>query len=158
MTGKPAPRFVCDEMLGRLARDLRLLGYDAHYAENVKDDTAVAALARERGAILLTRDVELARRVPGSLLLTTKDTREQVEQVLRGLGLTPDPALALSRCSVCNVPLVDARPEEVAGVVPEAVRERHAAFWRCPECRRVYWPGTHVERMRSDWQSRGGEQ
>jgi len=156
MTAPPAePRFLCDEMLGKLARFLRLLGYDVDYARGVANDTEVAALARASGRLLLTRDVELARRVAHSFLVTSLDPREQVDQVVQGLRLTPDPRLAFSRCSVCNTPLEPAAPEAVAAEVPEGVRERHTRFWRCPGCRRVYWPGTHVARMEADLGGRG---
>lgn len=146
-----APRFLCDEMLGKLARTLRLLGYDVAYAKGAPNDTEVARMAREAGRLLLTRDVELSHRVSASFLVTALDPQEQVREVVMGLRLAPDPRLVFTRCSVCNGVLAPATPEEVAADVPEGVRERQTRFWRCPDCHRVYWPGTHVARMEERW-------
>lgn len=151
MTEAPEPRFLCDEMLGKLARSLRLLGYDVAYAWGAENDTHVARMARDSGRLLLTRDIELSRRVPGSFLVTALDPEAQVTEVLTGLRLAPDPRFAFTRCSVCNTLLAPASAADVSGEVPEGILARHEKFWRCPGCRRVYWPGTHVARMEARW-------
>jgi hypothetical protein len=132
-------------MLGRLARWLRLLGYDAAYEKDA-DDLHLARRARAEGRVLLTRDHALAaRRGLETLLIASETLEEQIEQVQEDLG--PPPGPALSRCNRCNVPLRDVSPEEVADRVPPYVLHTHDAFRHCPECGRVYWPGTHLERM-----------
>jgi uncharacterized protein with PIN domain len=143
---KASPRkLLADGMLGRLAKWLRLLGYDTVYDSDADDDE-LARRARAEGRLLLTRDRELAdRRGLRTLFVGSETLEEQVSQVQADLGAPPDPAL--SRCSVCNEPLEEATPEEVAGQVPPYVLRVHGEFRRCPHCGRVYWPGSHVDAM-----------
>jgi len=139
-------RLLADGMLGRLARWLRLLGYDTAY-ENDADDLHLARRARAEGRILLTRDRALAaRRGLRTLLIESEVVEEQVRQVWQILGPPPDPAL--SRCSLCNLPLQPVPRDEVADRVPPYVLRTHRAFHICPGCGRVYWAGTHLEQMR----------
>lgn len=139
-------RFLVDEMLGRLARWLRLLGHDAAYARDVADDE-ILARARAQSRVVLTRDVQLAQRAardPGSLLVASRVTMEQLREVARAFDLAA--AEPLSRCSVCNVALEAATRAQVA--VPDAVAASHDSFRRCPTCGRAYWEGTHVAAIR----------
>lgn len=139
-------RLLADGMLGRLARWLRLLGYDTAY-ENHADDLELARRARAEGRILLTRDRALAaRKGLRALLIESEDVQEQVRQVVEMLGPPPNPAL--SRCSVCNTPLEPAAPHQVADRVPPYVLQTQERFGVCPKCGRVYWAGTHLEHMR----------
>jgi uncharacterized protein with PIN domain len=133
-------------MLGRLAKWLRLLGYDTAY-ENDADDLHLARRARAEGRVLLTRDQELAAR-PGlrTLLIESEVLEEQMQQVQEALGSPPDPAL--SRCNVCNVQLKAATREDVADRIPPYVLRTHEEFRICPSCGHVYWAGTHLESMR----------
>jgi uncharacterized protein with PIN domain len=144
-------KLLADGMLGTLAKWLRLLGYDTAY-DNAADDHALARRARAEGRVLLTRDRELAnRRGLHTLLIESEDLDEQVQQVQEALGPPPDPAL--SRCAVCNTALERVSPEDIASRVPPYVVRTQTDFRRCPGCGRVYWPGTHVDRM----QERMGE-
>ncbi len=146
-----APKFVADGNVGRLARRLRMLGFDARFAHPVADDELVAIAHRE-GRVLLTRDTYIFhRRVVfdgevKALLITRDDVREQLRQVLHYLDLHPPFAL-FSRCLECNEPLEPASPAEVQDEVPPFVLRTQSAFTRCPRCRRVYWPGTHRDHM-----------
>jgi len=138
-------KLLADCMLGRLAKWLRLLGYDTAY-ENDATDHELARRARAEGRVLLTRDRELAgRRGLDTLFITSEDLEEQVEQIQDSLGPPPDPSL--SRCSVCNGPLEEMRDVEVADRVPPYVRRTHTDFFRCTECDRIYWRGSHVDAM-----------
>jgi hypothetical protein len=140
------PRFLADGMLGRLARWLRILGYDAAYDPGEDED--LLARAWQEGRILLTRDTHLLRRrrLPAHLFIQSDHVLEQVRQVLSALGL-PRTAGPARRCLRCNVVIEPCSKDEVAGRVPEFVWSRHQAFWRCPACERIYWPGTHRQRM-----------
>ncbi len=139
-------RLLADGMLGRLARWLRLLGYDTAY-ENDADDLELARRARAEGRILLTRDRSLAaRRGLRTLLIESERVQDQVRQVVETLGPPPNPAL--SRCSLCNVPLEPAAPRQVADRVPPYVLQTQKRFGICPTCGRVYWAGTHLEHMK----------
>jgi len=140
------PPLLLDGMLGRLAKWLRLLGYDAAY-DNQADDLELARRARAEGRVLLTRDRELAgRRGLRTLLVRSDVLEEQVEQTVEELG--PPSQTALSRCSLCNEPLQATTPEEVAGRVPPYVLRTQPRFRICPSCGRVYWAGTHLDHMR----------
>ena len=140
------PRFLLDAMLGRLARWLRLLGYDAAYSR--EDDPILLDRCRREGRILLTRDTRLLarRNLPPHLGIGSDHVQEQIRQVVHGFGLTIRPAPE-RRCSRCNI-LVEPRSRaEVAGLVPEYVWSHQDAFWACPACRRIYWAGSHRRRM-----------
>jgi uncharacterized protein with PIN domain len=140
------PRLLADGMLGRLAKWLRLLGYDTAY-ENDAEDLHLARRARAERRVLLTRDRELAaRRGLRTLLVESETLEEQIRQVCDVLGPPPDPAL--SRCSICNVSLRPASGEQVADRVPAHVLRTQESFRLCPTCGRVYWAGTHLEHMR----------
>ncbi|MEA3377211.1 MAG: Mut7-C RNAse domain-containing protein [Chloroflexota bacterium] len=140
-----SPRLLADCMLGRLAKWLRLLGYDTAY-ENEATDHELARRARAEGRVLLTRDRDLAaRRGLESLLIQSEHLEQQIEEVREALGLPSAPSL--SRCPVCNVVLERSSPNEVADRVPPYVLETHTEFRRCPECGRIYWSGSHVDAM-----------
>nr|HID13727.1 hypothetical protein [Anaerolineae bacterium] len=140
-------RLLADGMLGRLAKWLRLLGYDTAY-DNAATDPELARRARAEGRVLLTRDRELsARRGLRTLLIQSEVLEEQVREVRDALG--PPPAPALSRCAVCNAVLEPVSPAEIADRVPPYVLKTQAEFRRCPGCGRVYWPGSHLQMMRN---------
>jgi uncharacterized protein with PIN domain len=138
-------RLLVDCMLGRLAKWLRILGYDTAY-ENTATDHELARRARAEGRVLLTRDRELAaRRGLKTLLIRSQQLDDQVQQVQDALG--PPPESSLSRCPVCNVVLEEMTAKDAADRVPRYVLETEAEFRHCPGCGRVYWPGSHVEMM-----------
>ena len=144
-------RFLADSNVGRLARWLRALGYDAEYEPRLPDPAIVArALAEDR--VLLTQDADMTRRrVIGdgsvrAVLLRGDRIEEQLRQVVAELGLTPE--RALSRCLDCNVELEPRAKAAVSAGLPPHVRATQERFSQCPRCSRVYWPGTHWRRMR----------
>ncbi len=141
-------RFFCDAMLGRLARRLRLAGVDTAYERSIGDaDLVRRAVAEDR--IILTRDHRLVQRrgAESALLLSSDDVDEQWSEVvdlypsvLRGAPFT--------RCAVCNTPLAATDPAAVRDRVPPYVAATQDRFRTCPRCRRIYWSGTHVARIR----------
>ncbi|OGS49581.1 MAG: hypothetical protein A3K65_09290 [Euryarchaeota archaeon RBG_16_68_12] len=137
-------KFLCDHMLGTLAKWLRFLGNDVAYPGPIEDNDLKAAVERD-GRVLLTRDRELAGRVAGSLQVTSDDLDDQLLQVIRAFHLPAD--LSLSRCSLCNAPLEEVPKAEVAGKVPEKVFALQETFWHCPACGRFYWKGSHWTNM-----------
>jgi uncharacterized protein with PIN domain len=139
-------RFLADEMLGRLARWLRILGYDTTYLSPA-DDNDLVRVARAEGRILLTRDTELARRRGlRAILIESERVEEQVRQVLDALDLTTEGSF--SRCPICNIPLEELNKAAVADHVPPYILRTQERFSRCPNCGRIYWRGTHWARMR----------
>ena len=156
-----APLFLADAMLGRLARYLRLLGYDTAYERDITD-SGLLLLALREGRILLTRDTRLAARKvlpPGrTFLAISDDPLAQLKEVAAHfqfrLGLLPASSLLeTARCSVCNSQLervASNAKESVRDLVPEHVFLSGKAFFRCAGCGRVYWEGSHIERFLKD--------
>ena len=136
-------------MLARLARWLRVLGFDTLHDTNVHDPELVR-IANEEGRTLLTRDRHLLRELrPLHALEITHDAPgEQLKQVVTQLAL-PAPAELFTRCMVCNTLLSAPLPQaEADAAVPEGVRGIPGPVRRCPTCLRVYWHGSHTRRMR----------
>lgn len=149
MSSFKTPRFIADAMLGRLARWLRVLGYDTVYEAHVTDADLVRQ-ARHDGRILLTRDRALLRerQLDNALLVDNVPPLEQLRQVVRQFDLSWRERL-FSRCMLCNTPLQPISLQAVTRRVPPYIRQRQQRFAQCPDCARVYWEGTHVARMRN---------
>jgi uncharacterized protein with PIN domain len=135
-------------MLGRLARWLRALGYDTAY-DPALPDPALIRLAHDEARVLLTRDRRLLRelRPRRALEITSDAPLAQLRGVVEALALAPA-GEPFTRCLVCNAPLVAVGAAEAAAAVPPASRGLPGPVRRCPGCGRVYWPGSHVRRMR----------
>lgn len=144
-----ATKFIVDVMLGRLARWMRILGYDTLYVPGAKDHLLIER-AVNGGRCLVTRDRLLAGSArPGlvTMLIESNYLKEQLKEFL-GNVKSPPPGL-LSRCLVCNSILEEAGPEDAENEVPDFIFLTYRKFRRCPECRRFYWPGTHLKDIRS---------
>lgn len=140
-------KLLLNGMLGRLAKWLRLLGYDTAYFPDL-DDHELVHLARAQGRILLTRDRELARRRGLDCLLVEDDQlEEQLQQVVSELNLDLEKERPFSRCPVCNTPLQEIEKPSVKERVPPYIFRTKEHFSLCPDCDRIYWRGTHWARM-----------
>lgn len=142
------PRFLADSMLGKLARWLILLGYDASCAqEKGQSDLELLERAHREGRIFLTRDTKIPD-VAGLRKIVIRDIRfeDQLKRVQSELGLKPDRSKLFTRCTYCNVPLTLLTREEALPLLPPLVRELQVPFFRCPACERMYWSGSHTER------------
>ncbi|RDK01700.1 Mut7-C RNAse domain-containing protein [Paraburkholderia lacunae] len=142
-------RFIADAHLGGLAPLLRLAGFDTLY-DNHYPDADIETLAAEEHRIVLTRDRELLKRrtITHGCYIRTLRPREQLREVFERLDLAGS-ARPFRLCLMCNAPLRRIAKEEVAGRAPEGVLERHTQFVTCDVCRRVFWEGTHWQRMRA---------
>lgn len=142
------PRFLADAMLARLARWLRVLGYDTAFDAELSDPALVKRAAAE-DRVLLTRDRQLVTHLSParSLLVTADEPMEQLKQVVTACELNVSRPL-FTRCLVCNMPLREATAAESETLVPESAREAGGPFLRCDGCGRTYWSGSHVRRMR----------
>ncbi len=148
-------KFLADRTTGKLARKLRALGYDV-VSPGGGQLAEAAGKASHEGRILLTR----SRRVPGkssvprTLILEADRPREQVLEVLQKLNLEPQAADLFTRCLLCNEKLLSLSKSEVEERVPEFIYRTYDSFQACPQCARVYWPGTHLRRMEKDFGER----
>lgn len=139
-------RFLCDEMLVRLARLLRAAGYDTYLARGGEKDAALLHIAREEGRIVLTRDRRLAAAaLPESVLIEGRGVDAEAESLARNVLLDWDFA-PFSRCVMDNARLREATAQEIARM-PEQARALGGPYRACPACGRLYWPGSHVRRM-----------
>ncbi len=139
-------RFIADAMLGRLARWLRILGYDTVYEKVITDERLIErGLGENRW--FLTRDRRLTERkvIRGRCTLITHDDLEgQLRQLHQDLKLDLDLNCGRDyRCADCNVVLVSIPHDEAAPLVPPFVARQYQEFLRCPRCCRAFWPGTH---------------
>ena len=141
-------RFIADVHLGRLARQLRMLGLDTAWSNRLADDEIVRR-ARREARIILTRDRGLLKRraVTHGYLVRAHDPREQLAEVLARFDAARQVRL-FSRCMDCNGLLARVPRRSVLDAVPAAVAETCAEFSRCPGCAKVYWRGTHWETMK----------
>ena len=147
------PRFVVDVNVGRLAKWLRVMGYDALFPPETEDNELVRIALRE-GRMIVTRDIGLSERrlvTTGRLwvlLVHHDDLKSQLREVVRSLDLTS--RKGFSRCIRCNEPLVGLSRESVKDRVPAYVHETQDDFMECSLCRRVFWRGTHWVNMQAE--------
>ena len=141
-------KFILTKELGRLAKWLRILGYDsAFYREDNLSTLVIRALREER--VILTRNSRISR-FPGPriVIIDSDFVSEQIKQVLQKLKLKPKPKEMFSRCTICNAQLNDALRSRIKTKVPKYVYQTQKDFMVCPKCKRVYWQGTHWGNVR----------
>ncbi len=145
------PKFIVDHNVGKLAKWLRMLGYDTLFFNGDNDSQMVSAALSE-GRIILTRDTQIIkRRVVTSgklkaLLLRSDNPGEQIKQVVETLNLGGH-ARPFTLCLECNKPLEERSKEEVKDRVPPYVFKTQEHYVECPSCHRIYWKGTHWQAM-----------
>lgn len=142
-----APKFICDVHLGKLSRRLRLLGFDTIYRNDLEDEEIIR-IAKADDRIILTRDGEI---------LSDKTTRgyrpdsiysdEQIREVLAVFNLQGQ-IRPFSRCIKCNGEIIPVDKDSVITLVPPRSGQFMEHFWRCQECRKIYWQGSHYEKLR----------
>jgi uncharacterized protein with PIN domain len=142
-------RFIADCMLGKLAKWLRMLGYDTVYVPGMDDDELVRIAVRE-DRILLTRDRRLCdRRMVRRrcVFVDWGSTSAQVRQVIAALGLRVESKTLFTRCTICNGEIAPMDKSEVEGRVPPYVFQTQADYGYCANCDKIYWRGTHVQHV-----------
>jgi uncharacterized protein len=144
-----AMTFAADEMLGKLARWLRMLGIDVTWANRIEDNDLFRQ-SREEGRVILTRDTRLIRSLQPEEYLFIHDDyfEEQMREVFARFPEIQEERHPLSRCVECNVVLEGIPKAQVEGRVWPFVYQTQEHFTTCPRCRRVYWEATHVQKIR----------
>ena len=144
-------KFIADSNVGKLAKWLRMMGYDARFFEGSNDSQMIAiALAENR--VILTRDTQIVRRrliTSGQLkaiLIQSDEPERQMRQVIDALKLDCQ-FQPFSICLECNQPLVERSREQVKDLVPPYVFQTQNQYMECPACHRIYWRGTHWQAM-----------
>lgn len=142
-------RFACDDMVGRLARWLRILGYDTSYDAALSESEFVRRAVGESRRIL-TRDggLEVRWTIRSFLYLESEKTYDQLRQVISGLNLPIADDKIFTLCVKCNKLMGEIRKGEVEGRVPPYVYRTQDRFFSCPDCGRLYWKGTHHDLVR----------
>ena len=144
-------RFIVDQNVGKLARWLRMMGYDTRLFRG-QDDGQMITIARKETRVILTRDTQIMKRrvVSGgqikAVLLSDDAPERQMHQVITTLGLNPR-FRPFTICLECNQPLEERSPQQVKDLVPPYVFRTQHQYLACPACRRVYWQGTHWQAM-----------
>ncbi|MCE5251497.1 Mut7-C ubiquitin/RNAse domain-containing protein [bacterium] len=141
------PRFILDVHLGKLARCLRMLGFDALY-DNSYTDPEIVGIAREHHRIILTRDVSLLKmnEVTHGYWIRSQHSEKQVHEVIRRLDLHAY-IQPFSRCISCNGIVEEVPKESVIDILEPNTRRYYDEFFRCSSCGKVFWKGSHFKKM-----------
>ncbi|HQN18440.1 MAG TPA: Mut7-C RNAse domain-containing protein [Syntrophobacteraceae bacterium] len=153
MTQRSEKHFATDGMLGKLAKWLRILGFDAR-CEQLKEQHQIDAY-RSHGFWVVTRNRRWSGQ-SGVYCLAANDPLEQLREMVHQIPVTPHEIRLLQRCIRCNGPIEKMTREDAFGSVPDFVYETHTSFHRCPACGKIYWPGTHAKRIRERLQTEFG--
>jgi uncharacterized protein with PIN domain len=144
------PKFMVDSNVGKLARWLRMMGYDTRFF-NGSNDSQMVRESLEEGRVILTRDTQIVKRrvvTKGKLkviLISSDDPQQQIRQVIVSLKL--DLVNPFTICLECNQPLEERQPAQVKARVPPYVFQTQRQYMECPACHRIYWRGTHWQAM-----------
>jgi uncharacterized protein with PIN domain len=142
-------KFIVDRMLGKLAKQLRMLGYDTLYYRG-EDVYPLIRLGRQEGRVILTRNTKLIPRRPEDMIfrITEDHPQFQLKELIQKANIKMDEGKVFSRCLLCNTLLDSISRKEVEGKVPDFIFHHQEEFFRCPQCQRIYWPGSHQENMK----------
>ena len=141
------PRFILDTHLGKLAKYLRMLGFDTLY-QNDYDDDQIIRIAHEEDRIILTRDKLLlkSKYALGGYFVRSVEKHEQLMEIVQKFGLKKM-FHSFSRCMTCNDELIAVRKEEIIDKIDADTAQIFDEFFYCRNCDKVFWKGSHFERM-----------
>ncbi len=138
-------KFICDGMLGKLCRYLRICGIDTQYSN---EGLKTLLLAKKEGRIIITRNT-LLKNKEEVFFIEDEDLFIQLKTIIKKFNLA-DQLNFFSRCLCCNELLVPIEKEKVKDRVPFYTYKNFNEFAECPECGRVYWKGSHYQKMVKD--------
>lgn len=148
---KPKPpansKFVLDVHLGKLARHLRLLGFDVIYQKDM-EDASIVHLGRRTGRIILTRDIALLKNkiVRHGYFVRATDPKKQIREIVRQFALAGK-TRPFRLCLVCNGRIRRVAKSKIASRLPPLTREHYTRFYHCPHCDKIYWQGAHYKQL-----------
>jgi uncharacterized protein with PIN domain len=147
------PKFVADVHLGRLTRYLRMMGFDVYYRNDLDDEEIVKISLGEKRTIL-TKDRGILKRTEVTHGYWVRSTRveEQTKEVVKRFDLKKE-IKEFTRCIECNDVLNSVEKKEIIDELPANVAKLQNEFYKCPSCEKIYWKGTHYQRMLSFIQS-----
>jgi hypothetical protein len=142
-------KIIADRMLGKLAKELRMLGYDTLYYRG-ENGYPLLKLAREEGRMILTRSTKLTpKREEDRIVRVMEDNPSlQLRELIQKKVISLREEDLFSRCLLCNIPLGEISREEAEGKVPDFIFYQQKEFFRCPQCSRIYWKGSHQDHMK----------
>lgn len=149
---RPTPlrqiKFIADVHLGKLARYLRMLGFDTIYKNDFLKREIIKISKLEK-RIILSRSRELLKikDITHGYCIASTDTEKQLKLILSRFDLTKN-IKPFSRCMICNTKLISIPKEKIIDKIPPKVKELHSDFAQCPNCKKIYWKGTHYIRMK----------
>jgi uncharacterized protein with PIN domain len=138
--------FAADRTLGKLAKWLRILGFDTTFEIEVPAELFYENLEKDRIVLTRTGTIKKQFRAHRLVFITSNYLDVQLKQVIAEIGICPAHTRPFSRCIDCNVPIVDADPDDVCGLIPDYIYEINNAFHKCLQCNRIFWPGSHTKR------------
>jgi len=141
-------KFLADRMLGKLAKELRMLGYDTIYYRG-ENAYPLIKLAREEGRVILTRNTKLIPKRPEDRIIRVMEDKPplQLRELIQKKVISLEEENLFSRCLLCNILLDEIPREEAEGKVPDFIFYQQKEFFRCPQCLRIYWKGSHQNHM-----------
>jgi hypothetical protein len=142
-------KFIADRMLGKLAKGLRMLGYDTVYYRG-ENAYPLIKLAREEDRVILTRNTKLIPKRPEDRIIRIGENKPplQLRELIQKKVISLNEENLFSRCLLCNIPIEEIRREEAEGKVPDFIYYQEKKFFQCPTCQRIYWQGSHIENMK----------
>jgi len=143
-----AIKFAVDVMLGKLARWLRILGYDTFYNPNLSA-MELLKIARDENRLLLTRNKHLLSQADSvqHLLVESNHPKVQLKQVIVTFNLDTS-SYIFRLCTLCNTEVHPLPKDKLPDNIPKSIRDGTEFFYQCPHCLRVYWKGSHIKRFR----------
>ena len=136
-------KFLASRELGRLAKWLRILGFDTVYFKDDNKSSLIITALREDRIVLTRNKILLKDKALKILFIKSEVVREQLKQLREDLNIKPNPDEMFSRCTLCNRVLLEVTKKDVADRVPKYVFQTQDSFYQCDECGRLYWQGTH---------------
>jgi uncharacterized protein with PIN domain len=136
-------RFILTSELGKLARWLRILGFDAVYQKSDKLYTLIIQALRDNRTIITRRKDKMGDLEKNILVINSNKLKEQLQEIKTGVNLKIEESRMFTRCAICNELLFEAKKEEIRTLAPEYVYKTQDLFMQCPSCKKIYWQGSH---------------